>query len=499
MTKEHRQSIGSRAVKGLVWAYGSYVGGRLLVLLATAILARLLTKSDFGLVALALTFTGLLDTLSNLGLAQALIIQKDEDVYERAETVFLGSVAISLVLTVLIAAFSPLIASFFGNPELVGIVAVLGVNFFLRSLGVTHYALAQRTLDFRSRTIAEIADAVVRGAVGIGLALAGFGAWSLVLGYLVGTIALDVAIWICVPWRPKWRPRRAHLPHLLRFGGTLSAVDVTAALSMAVDNLFVARVLGASALGLYSIAFRIPQLAILNMSVVASTVLFPTFSAQARDVLGRAFLTSVRYVWMITLPLATMLILLADPLIEVVFGPKWAGAVVAMQIVAVYAFAFTVGFPAGDAYKATGRVGVILILTIARLAILVVALVLFISQGIAAAAACQAVSTGIIELIGIVLASRLLSVSLFSIMRQIWPAIAATAAMALPIIGLSAVLDAPLALVVSAGLAGTAAYVLVIAIAAPDTLRNLRSAISSRGAPQPPDEPIVAPDTDVVV
>ena len=85
----------------------SYVGGRLLVLLATAILARLLTPADFGLVALALSFITLLEGVANLGLSQALVIQKDDVVHERAETVFASSVALGLLLSITLAALSP--------------------------------------------------------------------------------------------------------------------------------------------------------------------------------------------------------------------------------------------------------------------------------------------------------------------------------------------------------------------------------------------------------
>jgi lipopolysaccharide exporter len=288
----------------MVWAYGSYVGGKLLVLGSTAVLARVLVPHDFGLVALALTFMALLDAVRDLGLSQALVIQPGEELEERANTVFLGGVAIGFCFSAIIAALSPLAASFFHQPKLTGITAVLGCNFLLRSLGATHYAIAQKRLDFRTRTVAEFADVVVRGSTGIALALAGFGAWALVIGYLVGTLSLDCALWLMVDWRPRLRLNLAHLREMTRFGATLSGVDISAAVMGNVDYLFVGRILGAVSLGYYTLAYNLPQLLMINLSVVASLVLFPALAAVNRDSLGRSFLISLSFTLIFSLPIA---------------------------------------------------------------------------------------------------------------------------------------------------------------------------------------------------
>lgn len=489
MSTHEQHSIGTRTVHGMLWAYSSYIGGRLLVLVATAILARLLTPADFGLVALALSIIALLEGVSNLGLSQALVIQKDDVVYERAETVFASSVALGLLLSIVMVALSPVLASFFDEPELAPIAAVLGGTFFLRSLGITHYALAQRGLDFRVRTIAEVADVVVRGGVGIGLALSGFGAWSLVLGYLAGTLALDVAIWTLVKWRPKLRPSRADLGGLLRFGGTLSAVDVTAAMIANVDYLFIGRVLGPTALGLYTLAFRLPTLVIANMANVAGRVLFPAFAAYGDRGFQSAFLASVRYIWLISLPLAVGIALLAEPLVLTVFGDQWTGAATPMRIIAIYSFAVTVGIPAGTAYKASGRAGVLLVLAVVRLLAVVAALAIFVDQGIGAAAACQAAVAGTAAVVGILLASRLLSVPLIDIARQIWPAVAATAVMVPAVFAVVKLVDPEWLTVLIGGLAGGIVYIAALMVIAPDVVHYLR-----RKLRQQPEEP--APDQE---
>src|SRR3954447_16026022 len=106
-------SIGARTVRGMFWAYGSFVSGRLLTLVSTAILARLLDPRDFGLVALALVFTAFLETVADLGLSQALVVTPDDEVLERASTVFLASIGLGAALAALVAILGPVTALFF--------------------------------------------------------------------------------------------------------------------------------------------------------------------------------------------------------------------------------------------------------------------------------------------------------------------------------------------------------------------------------------------------
>lgn len=501
MGDDASHGVASRTLRGMTWAYGSYVGGKLLVLLSTAILARLLTPEEFGLVALALTFMALLEGLSDLGLSGALVIQRIEVLHERAETVFVSTIAIGLVLSLAIVALSPLAEAFFDEPGLTGLTAALGANFFLRSLGATHYALALKGLDFRARTAAEVAGVIARGLTGIALALAGLGAWSLVIGYLVGTLVLDAAIWAMVPWRPKLEPRREHFGEMVRFGGTLSGVNVVTALTTNADYAFIGRVLGATALGLYTLGFRLPELLIINISVVAGQVLFPAFTVVDPDSLGRAFLISLRYTVMIGLSLATGLAILAEPLIVIAFGDQWLGSVTVMQILTVYALGITIGIPAGTAYKATGRAGVLLKLGIVRLSLLVAGLLLFTDLGINAVAACQATVAGMAAVFGLWLASRLLQVGLFPIVREIWPSVVATAVMAASLIGVAQIVQGNVLVLLVSAVVGAGAFGGTVWVLRPNWIGYLRARLfARREAPEPPPAEELEPtrETDVI-
>ena len=477
------RAVERKTLRGMVWAYTSYVGGRMLTLVATAILARLLSPHDFGLVALAILFMTLLETLSDLGVTQALVIVKDTDEEETAETAFVWALVLGFVLTVVTASLGPVGAAFFHQHALVWILPALGCRFLLRAISATHYALAQKRIDFRSRTAGEISDVVVRGITSISLAIAGFGAWSLVIGYLAGSVALTVVLWIMVPWRPKLKPKREHLSQMLRFGGILTAVDISAAVFSNADYTFIGRVLGATELGLYTLAFRLPELLIGNMSVVAGRVLFPAFAAIERASLSRAFQRSFKYTLMFALPIAAGLAILAHPFIVAIFSDKWERSVPVMQLLTVYALGTTIGIPAGTVYKSTGRAGILLALSIPRTCLAIAAIAIFVDHGIVAVSACLAVVTAVFAAFSLLLATRLLSVTARELWSASWPALMATAAMAAVLVPIQRTIDSPWPALVAGGAAGAVVYMSTLWVFARDSLIRLRDTAFPRFAP----------------
>ena len=156
------------------------------------------------------------------------------------------------------------------------------------------------------------------------------------------------------------------------------------------------------------------------------------------------------------------------------FGDQWVDSIEPTQILTVYAFAVTVGIPAGTAYKATGRAGVLLNLGVARLTLVVVALLLFVDLGISAVAASQAAVAGLASLVGLWLASRLLDVRLAQIVESIWPAFAGGLLMAVPMLLIERFVEAPWPALIAGGLAGGATYAAFLWLVVPDTVRFLK-------------------------
>ena len=466
-------TVGTRTLRGMFWAYGSYAGGRALVLLSVAVLARLLSPSEFGLVAFALIVTAALDVLSDLGVSQALIVVEDDKVYDKADSAWTLSVLIGLGLTLVAAALGPLAAAFFDEPALKVLLPVLSLNFLLRALGVTHFALAQKQIDFRTRTVAELADVVVRGSTGVGLALAGAGAYSLVIGYLVGSAALTATLWMLVRWRPRIRLRREDLKGLLAFGGAVTFLDFNSLVISNADYVIVGRMLGKEALGFYTLGFRLPELVVMNLAYVAGVVLFPAFAGIDHRALGDAFLTALRYTLMVALPMALGLSFLAEPLVLIAFGDQWHESIPVMRVLTIFALAVALDIPAGTAYKSIGRVGVIVKLAVPRAVLVVASIGVFVDEGLVAVAACQAAVAVTFALFGIALASRLLGTGGRRILQAAWPPLAASGALAAVLAMSAAVIADPYVTLAVAVPVGAAAYLGALWLMAPEALRRL--------------------------
>jgi O-antigen/teichoic acid export membrane protein len=467
---EPGHSLGTRTVRSMFWAYGSYVGGRLVVLASVAVLARLLAPRDFGLVALALTFTALLETIKDFGLGQALIVSKDEQLEERANTVFWWGMLIGVGGGLVILGIAPLVASFYDEPAVLPIVAALALNFPLKAAGATHEALIQKRMNFRGLTLAQLANVVVRGGAGVVLALLGFGAWSLVLGYLIGTLVLTVALWILVPWRPRLGFTSRHSRELFTFGGILTAVDVLHGVWASLDVLVIGRVLGATALGLYAIGTRLPHLIIINLSIVASQVLFPAFTKVDAERLKRVFLTSLRFTLIVGAPLAVGLAAMAEPIIVALFGDQWRGAVGAMQMLCLYAVLLTIEIPGGTIFKVTGRASILLKLAIPRTILAFVALLLFAEHGLVAAAACIVGVSAVFAVLALVLASRAAGTGLGQLVAASWAPVVAALAAGAAILGVMAVVDGDWPTIIAGTAVGGAVYLALMWVVARDSL-----------------------------
>jgi lipopolysaccharide exporter len=491
MAAPPQQSLGSRTLRGMFWAYGAYVGGRSVVLVSTAILAHLLTPADFGLVALALVFMTFMETIQDLGLTQALIVSSPEEEPARAQTTFVWTVVIGAALALLVSALSPLVAKFFGHADLRGIMPVLALSFFFESLGATHDSLARKHLNYRVRTIATGSDVLLRGGTGIVLALSGLGAWALVIGYLVGTVARTATLWALVPFRPRLRPSGQHLGSLARLGGVLTLVDVVAAFARNLDYLFVGRVLGANALGLYSIGFRVPELLIMNISIVAADVLFPAYSALAEERRREGFLNGLRYLAALVLPLGIGLALLAHPLVLALFGGQWHRSIPVTHVLVAYAVFSTLNIPAGTIYKVSGRAWILLVVSVPYVSVLAATLAIFAHRGILAVAICMTSCQAVGALVSIAIAGRILSVAYRRIVHALLGPLAAAVGMGAVVLAFSRLAGGTWPALIAGGASGVVAYAALLWLLARDIPQRLlggffqRLAMRSSGQASP--------------
>jgi lipopolysaccharide exporter len=456
-------------VGGVVWQTLSFSAGKLLVLASTVILARLLTPNDFGVVAIALVFITYADVLTDLGVAQALVFFPAERRRTDAALTICLAVAAAFVLVAML--FAPLATAFFGHPEVTGLFRVLSLSLLLRASGQVPDALLRQRLRFRPRTIAELSRSLTQGAASVVLAVASFGPWAIVDGYLVGCAAWSAALWYFAGYRPSryfWKLRGSGVRQLLAFGAPAAGTAFLLCLVFNVDYLIVGRLLGARALAYYSIGFRIPELVILGAFNVISVVAFPVFSLvrQTPQRLHRGYLFGLRVQAIYGVGAGVGLAMAAPMIVHVVFGPAWAPTIVPLEALALYAAFRALGLGPHDAFRGIGRPDLLVKVSLLRLSVVVPALLIGARFGIDGVSWAQAAAALPLALAMQRIASSVLGIPFGQILAAFRPALTVSLGVALAMAPIRFLVVAPesirLVLAIVAGLAGAMIAVLVI-------------------------------------
>jgi PST family polysaccharide transporter len=480
--------LASAATRGVAWALVATLAGRVVTLAALAVLARILSPDDFGLVAFALVFILYVDTIGDLGTSAALIHWPDRR-EEAAQLTFLVSLASALVWWGLTWALADPVAGFFGSPEGSDVLRALAWSFPLRALGTTHDALLQKDLRFRARVVPELVQAGAKGGVSLALALLGWGVWSLVWGQLAGLALWSAVLWLVVPWRPSRSLPLGLARPVLGYGKSIVAVNLLAAVTHHADLAVVGRMLGTTALGFYQIAYKIPEVAITLLVRVTSKVIFPAFSRvhQAGTGLRDAYLATLRYTALLTFPAAAGLVVLAEPIVLVFFGEEWRPAIPIFRALAVYAGLRAVGTHVGDVLKATGRPGVLARLGVLKACLLLPALVHGGRSGAVEVAVAMTVVTAVGLLLNLGTIVVLDGVRPGQLVRALWPALAATTVMVGGLVGWLRLAPAtgPAATLALAVPAGATLYVAALAVWDPALFRQAVRVVRRPPAPLP--------------
>ena len=425
-------SLGKKTVQGVFWNYISFASGKLLTFVTTTILTWVLVPEQFGQVVIALLVIQYLEAIGDLGIAQALIYQRDN--IERASSIaFLISIVMGIVLATTAALSAPLVGAFFSSPASVPLIQVLALTLLINSFGQTQMALLTKELKFRQKILPDLSRSLVKGFASIALALLGFGAWSLIWGQVLGSIAVTVVLWVVSSWRPRLIWDRLLASQMLSYGLQILWVELLAVVWATADYIIVGRLLGSTDLGLYQLAFRVTDLLIINVCFVAGRVLFPSYVKMnhSPEAIQRGFLTTMRYVALITLPLSVGVCAVAPLFVGVTFGSKWLAMIPALQLLALRAGISTISFNSGHILKAIGKPSIITKLMAVKLSVLVVVVLVTVQYGIVGVALGQVGVALFSVTLDCLTMRRVIHVSLGSIWQQIWPALLAATGMGL--------------------------------------------------------------------
>jgi O-antigen/teichoic acid export membrane protein len=380
-------SLGLAAVRGLAWTTLRSVSSRIVGSVVFVILARLLDPKAFGTVALASVFVVLLSLLVESGFGEA-VIQRKELTRSDLDTAFWVNNATGVGLALLMTASADLLGVLFDQPELAPVLQALSLVFVFTALASVPQALLRRELRFRELAFRGFAATVAGGAVGVAMAFAGLGVWSLVGQMLANVVVGTAMLWLACSWRPGRAVSRSSFVELFRFGMNILGGRVALFTSRRSDDFLIGLVLGPVALGLYTAAYRILLLMTEVMIWTIESVVFPLFSRLQGDAerTKRAFYAVTQLSCAAAIPAFLTLAVLAPELTRVVFGSQWTGAIPVMQVLALVGIPHAVTHWHRAIMNAAGRPNLSLRFAVLTGAVNVVGFALVVRWGILAVA-----------------------------------------------------------------------------------------------------------------
>lgn len=324
---------------GLSWNAASVLSAHAINFARYAIVARLLSLDAFGLFAMANVVVIGAQMLSNWGWRQAFIAQQgaEEDPVRRQRALWTADLLVRAGAVLLLCVSAPLIARGFGRPELAGLIALSSL--YVLAQGLRHPALMnrERQLDFRIIAVVELSGAVAGLLVAIIAAWLLGTVWALVYGQVVAALVPALVSHRAVGTPARWLIDRALIRQGFGFGRHVLGLSALGWVMSQSDNAMIGAALGASALGLYALAYRLCEIPKLVQDTVISRTVYPYYVQAARRGiadLGRAWMLTTRYtLWLLWFAYLPML-LAPEALLGLLFGAPWLPAADALRILA---------------------------------------------------------------------------------------------------------------------------------------------------------------------
>jgi len=440
-----------------------------LQLVRLAVLARLLSPTDFGLMGMILVVLGFARAFADMGISKAIIYRQDSTRSELSSLYWLNIFA-GLVVFAVVCALNPVIISFYKEPRLRGLIYVAALTFLIAPIGQQFQFLMQKELRFNNLARIEIAGAFANTSIAILLAFVGVGVLSIIFGQLTGAL-VRVFLLLLIGLR-EWRPQilflKRGLKRYINFGLYQMGTRTINYVNSEVDHLLVGRMLGAEPLGYYNLAFNLAIRPYFIINPVITRVAFPLFSKVQNDTerLKRGYLKVIQLLSMVNFPIMIGLAAVASIAIPVIFGNQWLPSIVLVQLLSIVGMLRSIANPADSLLLAKGRADLVFKW---NLAILVPTLAgLYTGAryggivGVATASAILSVVYRIIEYF--VLIRPMIGPCLKEYLASMWPSFWMSMAMGSMIFGIGAVLNDinPLLVLIIQLLGGVSVYLVLI-------------------------------------
>jgi O-antigen/teichoic acid export membrane protein len=355
-TQVNTEQLKKKSIKGGILTFSAQFINFLIQTASVAVLARLLSPSDFGLQGMVVALTGFLGMFRDIGLSAA-TVQKETVTEDQLSTLFWINILVGCILTVICIISAPAIVLFYHEPRLYWITVISGSTFLFSSAGAQHSALLQRMMRYGALAKINIVSLGLSTAIGILFAAIGFGYWALVLMAWSSSLISLICFWLAVKWRPGFPAKGTEIKAMLRFGGTVTLNNLVVYIAYNLEKVLLGRSWGAESLGLYGRAY---QLINLPMQQLNSSLYLVAFSALSRiqsspERLARSFLQGYALLLSITIPVTLSCAVFAEEIITMLLGAKWLQAAPILRLLTPTILVFGIINPFGWFLIATGR------------------------------------------------------------------------------------------------------------------------------------------------
>ncbi len=322
-------------VHGVAWNASVKFLSQIFTWASTLIVARALTPDDYGLVAMAIVFTSLVEMVSDFGMGQSIVKHRDLTPRQIAQINGL-CVLVGLAAWGITCAAAYPVSVFFREPDLVAVVLALGSGFFITSFRSVPLSILERDMQFRAVSLNEGINAIVLSVLMVALALSGFKYWALVIGNLVGAMLSTLLAYRVAPTPFAW-PRYREIKEAIVYGGHMIGLRFCYYVTTNADAFVVGKVLGQRLLGAYSLAMTIAAIPVEKIGSLLVRVLPPVISAVQHDSakLRRYVSAITEALSLLTMPASVGLALVATDLVPFALGDAWRPAILPLQILSI--------------------------------------------------------------------------------------------------------------------------------------------------------------------
>lgn len=415
-------SFRAKVVSGMIWSIAQSWGMKVMTLVLFMVLARVLEPAQMGVFAAAMAVIGFVEIFVDQGLREA-IVQRETITREQVNSAFVINVGISLLVFGALSLGGPFIASHMQIAELAELLQITGIGVLINAMSFSQQAMHRRAFNYRWLAVCSLISTAIAGVLAVILALRGWGAWSLVVQFLVAAAINTAMMWLKPQWGFSFSFDFDGARQLVRYGLNRLATQLLDFANTRYIEIFIASVLGPVALGIYAVGVRVYQSLMHAISSAVLNVAHSGFSRLANDrpALVSAYYKSMSFTAAVAVPVFLLLASVTMEATVVFFGEKWIESAEVMRAMAVMGAVQVLQFYNGVVYNAIGRPSISLKFMIAKTVLTFGALILSRNEGMSFIVYAYVVSQLLTTPPSFVLVRRVIGISFSELFAHVWP------------------------------------------------------------------------------